>query len=278
MIDERTLHEHLDDAVSGASIDLHGLTAAAQDRGRRMRRRRRVTSLVATTMVTAGVVLGIGWAVSGPPPGTQPVPAPPPAASPPPRTDVDAAVPQPATGRATAAALDELVSGLQDGTGTDFSGHHTRPGALVRGMPLQTLGALRWQPTGAPSSVPVRVTVQDGWDSEDAAFFSCESSERSGCRVDVLDGRVVVSYERLDGLAVDRFVDVWLRDRGLRVVVATTNAREIGKDPTVLLAEPPLSLGQLRTIALDPVWGPTIPTRYVDAGQDLESFRDTGMP
>ena len=187
-------------------------------------------------------------------------------------------MPQPATGRATAAALGDIVSGLRDGSPSDFTGHHTRPGALARGMRLQTVGALRWTPAGANASVPVRVTVQDGWTSADASVFSCADAERSGCEVDSTDGRVVVSYEKPNGSAVDRFVDVWLQERGLRVVVATTNAREIGKDPTTVLAEPALSLDQLRSIALDPVWGPTIPTRYVLAGQDLASFRDTGVP
>lgn len=278
MIDEHTLHERLDDAVSGASIDLHGLTAAAQHEGRRIRRRRRAGSLAATTLVTTGVVLGIGWAVAGSVPGTQPVPAPPPASNPTPAHVVAADVPQPATGRATAAALTEIVSGLQVGTASDFSGHHTRPGALARGMPLLTLGALRWTPGGADASVPVRVTVQDGWTSADASEFSCEDAERTGCSVAHREGRVVVSYEEHDAGAVDRFVDVWLQERGLRVTVSTTNARQIGTDPTVLLAQPPLTLDELRTIALDPVWGPTVPTRYVRAGQDLPSFRDTGTP
>ena len=74
------------------------------------------------------------------------------------------------------------------------------------------------------------------------------------------------------GDAVDRYVDVWSPERGLRIQVATSNARAIGTDPTVVLAEPPLTAAELRTIALDRVWGPTIPQRYVAAGQELPSY------
>jgi hypothetical protein len=278
MIDERTLPEHLDAAVAGASIDLHRLTEHARRDGRRLRRRHRVTTLAASTMLTAGVVLGVGWLSSDSVPGTLPGPGPDPATSQTPAATLDADVPQPATGRATAAALAELVGRLRTGTASDFRGLHTRPGALARGLPLVTFGALRWTPAGADAAVPVQVNVQGGWTSDDEGFFGCADETRLGCRVEEEDGRVVVSYEKHDGAAVDRYVDVWLRDRGLRVLVATSNAREIEKDPTVLLPEPPLSFDDLRAIALDPVWGPTIAQRYVEAGQDLASYTDTGKP
>lgn len=276
MIDERTLPEHLDAAVAGASIDLHKLTTAAQHTGGRIRRRQRVTSFAATSVLTAGVVLGIGWLSPNGGSNTLPVPAPP-AASPVPPPSLATDIPVAATGRASAAALTELVADLVPGTAADFSGNHTRPGALARGLPMATVGALRWTPEGAAASVPVQVDVEDGWRPADAGAFSCADPQRFECTVSETDGRVVVAYEKRNGDAVDRFVDVWLQNQGLRVRVATSNAREIESDPTVLLAEPPLSDDELRTIALEPVWGPTIPSRYVDAGQDLASY-ETARP
>jgi hypothetical protein len=276
MIDERTLPEHLDVAVAGASIDLHELTASAQRNGRRIRRRRRVATFAATSALTAGVLVGIGWlsALGGPNP--LPVPAPP-ASSPVPRPSLGTDIPVAATGRASAAALTELVSGLGPGTPSDYSGDHTRPGALARGLPMVTVGALRWTPAGAAASVPIQVRVEDGWGPEDAAAFSCADPQRAHCSVDEGDGRSVVTYETRNGDAVDRFVDVWLQNEGLRVRVATSNARDIERDSTVLLDEPPLSFAELRTIALAPVWGPTIPSRYVDAGRALASY-ETARP
>ena len=278
MIDEHTLPERLDDAVAGTSIDLQRLTAHAERDGRRLRRRHRLGAFAATSALTAGVVLGVGWLAADTVPGTLPGPGPEPATSQTPAATLDADVPQPATGRATVAALAELVGRLREGTASDFRGRHTRPGALARGLPLATLGELRWTPAGADAAVPVRVVVQGGWVSDDGGFFTCEDPSRLGCRVDDRDGRVVVSYENRTGGAVDRFVDVWFPDRGLRVSVATSNARAIGQDPAVLLAEPPLSSDDLRTIALDPAWGPTIAQRYVEAGQGLASYTDTGQP
>lgn len=276
MIDENTLPEHLDAAVSGASIDLHRLTEVARHDGRRLRRRQRATSIATTTLLTAGVVVGFGWLSADDRPGSLPVPERPPAASPTPTIDAD--MPVAATGRATAAALAERVAELADGRATGFSGQHTRPGALARGLPLVTLGALRWTPDGASGSVPVRVTVQDGWGPADASVFTCDDPARLACTVDEADGRVVVGYEKHRGAATDRFADVWLRDQGLRVQVATSDARRIGTDPMVVLPHPPLSLDDLRSIALDPVWGPTIPSRYDDAGRDLTSYDETALP
>ena len=102
--------------------------------------------------------------------------------------------------------------------------------------------------------------------------FSCADPARMSCTVRQQGRRVVVSYELHNGAAVDRYVDVWSPERGLRVQVATSNARGIGTDPTVVLDQPPLTAAELRAIALDPVWGPTIPQRYVAAGQDLPSY------
>jgi hypothetical protein len=278
MIDERTLHEQLDAAVEGAAIDLQRLTARAERDGRRLRRRHRASAFAATSVLTAGVVLGVGWLAPDTVPGTLPGPVPGPATSRTPAATLDADVPQPATGRAAVAALTDLVGRLRTGTASEFRGQHTRPGALARGIPLVTVGELRWRPAGAGASVPVRVDVRGGWVSDRGGYFTCTDPSRSGCRVDERDGRVVVSYEKHTGAAVDRFVGVWFRDRGLRVVVATSNARAIEQDPTVLLAEPPLSSDDLRAVALDPVWGPTIAQRYVEAGQGLASYTDTGQP
>jgi hypothetical protein len=272
VIDERTLPDRLDAAVAGVSPDLHRLAAGAEREGRRLRRRRRVAALATTCALTAAVVTGVGWLSSETVRGT--APAPDPVATPTPAATLGADVPQPATGRATAAALAELLQRARPGTASDFAGDHTRPGALARGQQLVTVGIVRWTPPGADGSVPVRVEVQDGWGRGHASTFRCADPARVDCTVERVDGRVVVSYELHTGDAVDRYVDVWSRDRGLRVQVATSNARGIGTDPTVVLDEPPLTVAELRAVALDPVWGPTIPQRHVAAGQELPSYDD----
>ena len=270
MIDERTLPDHLDAAVAGVTPDLHRIAAGAERRGRRLRLRRRVAALATTCAVTAAVVGGVGWLSSETIRGTAPRPDP--AVTPTPKATLGADVPQPATGRATVAALAELLQRGGPGTASDFAGDHTRPGALARRRQLVTVGSLRWTPPGAEASVPVRVEVQDGWGRGHAAEFSCADPARMSCTVRQQGRRVVVSYELHNGAAVDRYVDVWSPERGLRVQVATSNARGIGTDPTVVLDQPPLTAAELRAIALDPVWGPTIPQRYVAAGQDLPSY------
>ena len=270
MIDERTLPDHLDAAVAGVTPDLHRIAAGAERRGRRLRLRRRVAALATTCAVTAAVVGGVGWLSSETIRGTAPRPDP--AVTPTPKATLGADVPQPATGRATVAALAELLQRGGPGTASDFAGDHTRPGALARGRQLVTVGSLRWTPPGAEASVPVRVEVQDGWGRGHAAEFSCADPARMSCTVRQQGRRVVVSYELHNGATVDRYVDVWSPERGLRVQVATSNARGIGTDPTVVLDQPPLTAAELRAIALDPVWGPTIPQRYVAAGQDLPSY------
>ena len=254
MIDERTLPDHLDAAVAGVTPDLHRIAAGAERRGRRLRLRRRVAALATTCAVTAAVVGGVGWLSSETIRGTAPRPDP-------------AVTPTP---KATLGA--ELLQRGGPGTASDFAGDHTRPGALARGRQLVTVGSLRWTPPGAEASVPVRVEVQDGWGRGHAAEFSCADPARMSCTVRQQGRRVVVSYELHNGAAVDRYVDVWSPERGLRVQVATSNARGIGTDPTVVLDQPPLTAAELRAIALDPVWGPTIPQRYVAAGQDLPSY------
>jgi hypothetical protein len=270
VIDERTLPDHLDAAVAGASPDLHRIAVGAERQGRRLRLRRRVAALAATSALTAAVVFGVGWMSSETVRGT--VPAPDPVATPTEKATLGDDVPQPATGRATVAALAELLHRGQPGTASDFAGDHTRPGALVRGQQLVTVGSLHWTPSGADASVPVRVEVQDGWGRGRASEFRCTDPARVSCTVSQQGRRVVVSYELHTGDAVDRFVDVWVPERGLRIQVATSNARAIGTDPTVVLDEPPLTAAELRAIALDPVWGPTIPQRYVAAGQELPSY------
>jgi hypothetical protein len=273
VIDERALTERLDDAVSGASIDLHRLTETARRDGRRRVRRHRAVSVATTTLLTTAVLLGGGWVGSQSGPGVRPVPAPPPAAPAPPRSGLASDAPVPATGRATVAALAEKVTDLGPGTAADFAGRHVRPGALARGARLDTVGALRWTPDGGTGSVPVRVNVQDGWDSGRGAAFTCADPGRLRCQVTESQGRVVVAFEKANGEAVDRFTDVWMPDSGLRVRVVTTNAREIALDPTIVLDQPPLSYDDLATIGLDPAWGPTIPSRYVGAGRDLPTYR-----
>ena len=107
MIDERTLPDHLDAAVAGVTPDLHRIAAGAERRGRRLRLRRRVAALATTCAVTAAVVGGVGWLSSETIRGTAPRPDP--AVTPTPKATLGADVPQPATGRATVAALAELL-------------------------------------------------------------------------------------------------------------------------------------------------------------------------
>ena len=85
----------------------------------------------------------------------------------------------------------------------------------------------------------------------------------------------VVSYEEQNGSAIDRVVDVYHPDTMLRVVVAATDAAEL-ETGRKAVEEPPLTIDELRRIAVLDLWGPTIPQAYDDAGSGLRPYQDYG--
>lgn len=310
-LDETNLHDRFADVVGGAGVDLHGLAAGAERDGRRLRRRHRLLS-VAGTAAAVTLVVGGATVLMGRSPVAPPAPAPATSGGavsevPAPRTDEPANEPLqtadgprvPVTGRATAAALLDLVGQLDDGRALAFAGQQTTPGPGAA-MPAESYAALWWQAAGSDVATPVRINVQPGFEDDEVSadpkgyaceegesmeagtceliqpdqgpFFSCREG-RLGCTVTREDGMTVVSYEEHNGAAVDRIVDVYHPDTMLRVVVAATDAEEF-ETARKVADEPPLTLDELRRIAVLDVWGPTIPQAYDDAGSGVAPYQD----
>jgi hypothetical protein len=205
--------------------------------------------------------------------------------------------PTPITGRSTAAALLDLVGQLEDGSASGIGGQGGEPA----GAPDETYAAFRWKPATGGAATPVMINVQNGFDpgpdqgaepkgyaceegqSVEAGtctevggsgkpFFSCRD-DRVACTVTREDGLLVVAYEVHRGGAVDRHVDVFHPDTGLRVVVASTNASEFETRDQVR-ADPPLSSEELRAVATLDVWGPTLPRLWQRRGDELAPYHD----
>lgn len=310
-LDETNLHDQLADVVGGAGVDLHGLAAVAERDGRRLRRRHRLLS-VAGTAAAVSLVVGSATVLMGRTPVALPAPAPATSGGvvsevPAPRADeptdgtlqVADGPRVPVTGRATAAALLDLVGQLDEGRAVAFAGQQTTPDPGTE-MLAESYAALWWQAAGSDVATPVRINVQPGFEdfepSRDPKGYSCEEGEsmeagtceliqpdgepffscregRLHCSVTREDGMTVVSYEEHNGPAVDRIVDAYHPDTLLRVVVAATDAEEF-ETARKVVEEPPLTLGELRRIATLDVWDATMPKAYHDAGSGLAPYQD----
>jgi hypothetical protein len=265
------------DLVAGAGLDLPRLSDRSRIEGGRLRSRRRALTLTGCA-TAASVLTCAGWAVgvgTGPTePGT--VAAGPTApASARPTAGSTAATPGaprgpvvPVTGRATAAALLDVVGRLQRGTASDVGG---QGGGPAQGAPVETYATFQWTPAGGGAATPVQINVQP--DFHERGFFSCSDPERVACSVIRQSGTVVVAYETHQGAAVDRYVDVHHTDTGVRVVVGSTNASVFEKG-TAVRRRPPLSSAQLRTVAGLPFWGETIPAQFARSGAALSPYHD----
>jgi len=309
-LDETNLHDRFADVVDGAGVDLHGLAAGAERDGRRLRRRQRMLS-VAGTAAAATLVVGSASVLMGRTPVALPAPAPATSggvvseASAPTDEPTEDALrtadgPRvPVTGRATAAALLDLVGQLHDGRAIAFAGQQTTPDPGAE-MATESYAALWWQAAGSDVSTPVRINVQPGFEddgvSADPKGYACEEGEsmeagtceliqpdqqpffscregRLRCTVTREDQMTVVSYEERNGAALDRIVDVYHPATLLRVVVAATNAEEF-ETARKVVEEPPLTLDELRRIATLDVWDATMPAAYDEAGARLAPYQD----
>ncbi|QWZ07523.1 hypothetical protein KRR39_19125 [Nocardioides panacis] len=289
--DHEDLRARFGEVVDGAGLDLDRLAGGARRRGGRIRRRRRLLAVAGTGAAVAAVVGGLaltgtGSTASAPPVATGSTAPTAPTGTPSP---VPTAAPSPAglvvpegqavavTGRSTAAALLDLVGQLVPGRASDVGGQGQPPARPEDGAAAQTYATFTWTPAAGGAGTQVMVNVQNafggaGPDQAGRPFFSCRD-DRVACTVDRADGLLVVSYERHRGAAVDRVVDVYHRDTGLRVVVASTNADEVEKGRPVR-EDPPLSSADLRDIATLDAWGATLPRPWDQAGAALSPYHD----
>jgi hypothetical protein len=287
--DHEDLQARFGEVVAGAGLDLDRLACDARRHGGRIRLRRRLvaaTGAAAVAVVVGGLSLtGPGSDDTAPPvatgsaaPTPTPTPTPEPTPGPAPAGGV---VPEgqavAVTGRSTAAALLDLVGQLVPGRASDVGGQGQPPARPEDGPAPQTYATFTWTPDSGGAGTQVMVNVQNafgeaGPDQSGRPFFSCRD-DRVACTVDRADGLVVVSYERHQGWAVDRFVDVYHRDSALRVVVASTNADEVEKGHPVR-EDPPLSSADLREIATLDAWGVTLPRPWTQAGAALSPYHD----
>lgn len=290
------------EVVDGTGLDLDLLIDGSRRDGRRIRTRRRLTALaacaaVAAVVVVSGVALSGGGTADAPYATSSGTPEPTPVE----RTTTELIYPvgrpTPITGRATAAALLDLVGQLEDGTASGIGGQGGDPD----GAPAETYAVFHWKPATGGAATPVMINVQNGFDlgpdqgadpkgyscedgqSIDAGtctvvggsgrpFFSCRD-DRVACTVSREDGIVVVSYEVHRGGAVDRHVDVFHPDSRLRVAIASTNASEFETSDRVR-TDPPLSSEALRAVATLDVWGATLPRPWQRMGADLTPYHD----
>ena len=293
------------EVVDGAGLDLDHLVDGSRRDGRRIRTRRRLTAVaacaaVAAVVVAAGSALtGGGGSTADAPYATSTTATPDP--SPGGRTTTELVYPvgrpEPITGRSTAAALHDLVGQLQDGTASGIGGQGGDPA----GAAVETYAVLRWKSATGGAATPVMINVQNGFDpgpdqsadpkgyacaegqsvaagtctvvgGSGKPFFSCRD-DRVECTVTRQDGLLVVAYEEHRGGAVDRHVDVFHPDTGLRVTVASTNASEFETRDRVR-AEPPLTSAELRAVATLDVWGETLPRLWQRRGDELAAYHD----
>lgn len=309
-LDDHDLHDRFADLVDGTWIDLHHLADGAERDGRRLRRRHRLLS-VAAAAAAVTVVAGGATALAGRSPVAPATPAPSASDGPPAREKPSVTTDDPGdlrtedgprvplTGRATAAALHDLVGQLVDGRAVAFEGQETTA-EPEEGLPATSYAALQWRVAGSDVATPVRINVQPGFrdaelsdaprgyacdegesveagtcepvEGKEGSFFSCRGG-RLRCSVTREDDLVVVSYEEHNGPAVDRIVDVYHPGTWLRVVVAATDAEEF-ETARKVVDEPALTLAELRRVAVLDVWGPTMPKAYDDAGSALRPYRD----
>lgn len=270
------------DVVAGAELDLVRLTDRSLTQGRRLRARRRALA-AGSSVGVAAVLVGVVWVGGHAGPDGLGGPAPVAAAS----TGIRSGGPShgapghglvvpggprvPATGRATAAALIDLVRQLERGTARDVAGQGGDPSRSGEGAAVETYATIQWAPAAGGAATQVQVNVQS--DFSEPGFFTCADPDRAACSVARGHGLVVVSYETRRGHAVDRSVDVYHPGTGLRVVIASTNADRIEKGHAVR-RRPPLTTAQLRAVATLGFWGATVPRAYAEQGATLSPYHD----
>lgn len=286
------LHRSLDRTL----IDTARLAEEAVRRGSGIRRRNRAL-LGGAVAATAVATVGVGAALTG---------LPRPAAPEPPAATSSDAAPVALTGRATAAALRDLVAAHTDAPVSGFGGHDSSAARKP-----STVGLVRV--ANAPA-VPVRVDVDGEVPPEDALPRCQEIPDVTECRTGRRGDWQVVTFASRAGEAIHRQVSAYDAGRRLLVRARTTNARELTlftfRDvdawmdtyvselrslPEVLevtrerLAErteelrerlgpvadePPLSLASLEEIATWSGWGATIDAAYEEKGTALAGYQE----
>lgn len=275
-------------AVGDLQIDTEMLSRTAAARGIRIRRRRHA-AIGAGLAAAVTVAVGMGATLVGP--GERAEDAPFASGRP------AAAGEVPLTGRATTAALRDLVgkhlaAGMSGFSGTDTATIGSLTGRDLPPHLTSAMGSLRVTPRGAGAAVPVTVYVTHG----DETFaqpeqLPCDDPSEFGfarnCSEVEQGDWHVVRFERHVGGIVERRVHAYDAGRDIDVQIATTDGAEFARyidsnadgqaEPVAqraVLPDPPLSFAALQSIATWDEWGPTIPAEYADRGAALAPYED----
>ncbi|WP_028813653.1 hypothetical protein [Streptomyces flavidovirens] len=284
---ERDLSRAMENAVAGVRSPGPALVEGATRYGRKVRRRRRIAAglgVCAVTGVMAGMSLFGAYLPSYTGSVEQALPAAPgggtakvviPDFSRQPMSPSPPAGKERLTGRATVQTLKELLPG-EPGT-SGYMGQGTPPEAY------ETFGRLSVD--GPLAGSEVQVNVQPGFGRDMSAqkgekladFYSCEHREPDGSMascgtVNLADGSVLMVYEDRSGLLVRRHADL-LRPDGTRIVAGTANGKDVADGP-VLGLEPPLTLGELRTIVTSPRWSVFVDPAVNERAKELKPYDD----
>lgn len=225
---ETELKDRLHAGVDEATVDIDRLIAGGRATGRRFIRRRRLGQALAAVTATAavvGVVLGAGT-LRGPTEPPYVGPAAPPTLEP--------ITPQ----AAWKIVIDHLPKGAKL---TDVSGGNQGPLA----NPDLLWARAVYTDRGGPSNLSVNLDWRE-------TSLGC-IGDNAVCTTEKLpDGKRLVLFKDTGPDKYKRH-EAWLMDKDGRLLTVRSDNAKTRKGPGTR-PEPPLSLAQLRAVALDPLW------------------------
>ena len=253
-------------------LDVDRLAATARHEGGALRRRRRLATAAGSVAVLAVVAAGVTAALpdgsrsSGPLAADPTSPTATPSAVTPPASEPGAA-----TARGAVAALDWALQEELGGTTSDYFG---QPPSGLPGFGHDYYAQLVFDDGGGVGEVGLN--VQFGMD-----FVStCANSSwvvRCSSRALPGGGRLTTYDEEspaAGGPHIRRVADLRRAD-GVRVVVSASNGFDLSANRyDVRRAEPAFTTEQLAAVVQHAFWGDTLPARFLEAGEQLEPFRE----
>ncbi|ADB30560.1 hypothetical protein Kfla_1459 [Kribbella flavida DSM 17836] len=225
---ETELKDRLHAGVDDTTVDIDRLIAGGRATGRRFTRRRRLGQALLSATATAAVV-GVVLSV-----GTSPGPTEPSYAGPAAPPTLEPITPQ----AAWKIVIDHLPKGAKL---KDVRGGHQGPLA----NPDLLWARAVYTDRGGPSNLSIELDWKE-------TSLAC-TGDNAVCTTEKLpDGKRLVLFKDTGPDKYKRY-EAWLMDKdGWLLTVRSDNA-ETWKGPGTR-PEPPLSLAQLRTVALDPLW------------------------
>jgi hypothetical protein len=258
------LHEHLTDTldrVDETGPDLVRLTTVARTRGAGIRRRRTTGLVVAASVAALALTGGVLAAVSGPDGTAATIAAEP--------VTPDLLGPTaPTTGEGAVLALQWAVDQQRAGQASELAGQLPDVGG-------DYYVELRWDDADELGGSMVGLNVQHGR----GMHATCGDPEYLTCHQSRLpDGSRMTTYQLAEDVSVGTgryLVADLLRPDRIRVVASSNNGFEgPGGAWDLTRPAPPLTLDDLTAIVQQPMWGDTLPTAFIDAGQDVAGYRD----